>query len=90
MLKKEASKLEMSRANQAMLAAKAKQRELDASEEEKLVKLMMGKFAQDEANEQAAEAARVARREQYVEHTNPTNQTNKHTISNHYHLKLKL
>jgi len=65
LIKKEKSKEEMARANQTMLAAKAKQREMDAAEEAKLVNLMMEKFAKDEEQERQAELARVSRREQY-------------------------
>jgi len=59
------SKAEMALANQQMLAAKARKKELEAEEEARLVGLMMDKFAKDEAEEAAGAARRAANRAQY-------------------------
>jgi hypothetical protein len=51
--KRAESKAAMALANKQMLEHKQRNRELEAQEEERLVKLMMEKFARDEADERA-------------------------------------
>mmetsp|Transcript_14665 Transcript_14665/g.19037 ORF Transcript_14665/g.19037 Transcript_14665/m.19037 type:complete len:542 (+) Transcript_14665:137-1762(+) len=62
---RQASKAEMALANKQMLEMKQRNRELEAAEEERLVKLMMEKFAKDEADERAGEERRRANQEVY-------------------------
>jgi hypothetical protein len=62
---RQASKAQMALANKQMLEMKQHNRELEAQEEERLVKLMMEKFAKDEADERAGEERRRANQEIY-------------------------
>lgn len=58
-------KAEMAKANKQMLAAKAEKRAVEMAEEQKLIDLMLKKFAEDESNERKAEERREANRTRY-------------------------
>lgn len=58
-------KVEMARANEQMLASKAAQREIDMAEENRLVNLMLKKFAEDEEKERKAAQRREDNRARY-------------------------